>query len=189
MVNKNKWIINFNNLEPKNQLLVADAIIEELIENERIFSKEEYDKEKSEIVRDFLKSIKLNKNNLSNVLEKYENLSQKNKEKIVNDIFEIILKYLEIQNQEDKEEICQKEGHTFGKWKKITWITKEVYWDAGPRGYIDVEHNRWERTCDRCGFIEKSDDEPQELIDARNEKKKKAKIKKLERELKKLKEE
>lgn len=41
MVNKNKWIINYNNLEPKNQLLVADAIIAELIENERIFSKEE----------------------------------------------------------------------------------------------------------------------------------------------------
>lgn len=87
------------------------------------------------------------------------------------------------------EKQCREEGHIFSKWDKRTWTTKEVYWDAGPQGYIDVEHHEWNRTCSRCGFKETVDREPQELIDERKAKAKKEKIKCLEKELNKLKEE
>lgn len=84
---------------------------------------------------------------------------------------------------------CLNEGHQFSKWKKITWTTQEQVFDAGPRGYVDVDHINWERMCTRCGFKETVEHEPQELIDARKEKSKQAKIKRLERELNRLKNE
>lgn len=195
MVNKSKWINNYNGLDPDNQLLVAEAIANELRDNEMAFDEDEYDKEKSRIVREFFNSIRNNVKQseelkkLADIFKRYEKLSQSNRKKVINEVFGIIVKYLDIQEQEDKEKTCQREGHTFGKWKKRTWTTKEVYWDAGPQGYVDVDHEVWERTCSRCGFVEKIDYEPQELIDERKEKNKKARIKRLESELKRLKNE
>ena len=195
MVNKSKWINNYNGLDPDNQLLVAEAIANELRNNEMAFDEDEYDKEKSRIVREFFNSIRNNAKQseqlkkYADIFERYEKLSQSNRKKVINAVFGIVVAYLDIQEQEDKEKIYQQEGHTFGKWRRITWTTKEVYWDSGPQGYVDVEHEVWERTCSRCGFVEKVDYEPQELIDERKEKNKKARIKRLESELKRLKNE
>ncbi len=83
---------------------------------------------------------------------------------------------------------CLKEGHLFDEWKTRSWPTKEVYWDAGPQEYIDI-HKTWWRTCMRCGYKDVFNHEPQELIDARKAKYRKSRIKKLESELKKLKNE
>ena len=191
--NANKWIYNYSNLDPDNQLYVAEEIAKELKDNETTFNEDEYEKEKSKIVRRFFDSIinnakqseKLKK--FADVFEKYEKLSQSNRKKVINEVFEIIAKYLDIQEQEDKEKVCQQEGHTFGKWRKITWTTKEVYWDAGLQGDVDVEREKWERKCRRCGCVEEVEQEPLELIEERKEKKRKARIKRLERELKELK--
>lgn len=191
--NANKWIYNYSNLDPDNQLYVAEEIAKELKDNETTFNEDEYEKEKSKIARRFFDSIinnakqseKLKK--FADVFEKYENLSPSNRKKALNEVFKIIVKYLDIQEQEDKEKICQQEGHTFGKWRRITWTTKEVYWDAGLQGYVTVEHKRWQRECSRCGLIEEVEHEPQELIEEREAKKRKARIKRLERELKELK--
>lgn len=60
MVNKSKWINNYNGLDPDNQLLVAEAIANELRNNEMAFDEDEYDKEKSRIVRGFFNSIRNN---------------------------------------------------------------------------------------------------------------------------------
>lgn len=195
MVNKSKWINNYNGLDPDNQLLVAEAIANELRNNEMAFDEDEYDKEKSRIVREIFNSIRNNAKQaeelkkFADIFERFEKLSQSNRKKVINAVFGIVVAYLDIQEQEDKEKICQQEGHTFGKWERRTWTTKEVYWDAGPQGYVDVEHEVWERTCSRCGFVEEVDYEPQELIDERKEKNKKARIKRLESELKRLKNE
>ena len=191
--NANKWINDYSNLDPDNQLYVAEEIAKELKDNETTFNEDEYEKEKSKIVRRFFDSIinnakqseKLKK--FADVFEKYEKLSQSNRKKVINEVFEIIAKYLDIQEQEDKEKVCQQEGHTFGKWRKITWTTKEVYWDAGLQGDVDVEREKWERKCRRCGCVEEVEQEPLELIEERKEKKRKARIKRLERELKELK--
>ena len=84
---------------------------------------------------------------------------------------------------------CSCKGHIFGKWKHNKW-----------RDYIDtvidhehlnypIDKENWERKCSRCGFVEKVECEPQELIDVRKEKNKKARIKRLESELRRLKNE
>lgn len=191
-----KWINNYSNLNPDSQLEVAKAIANELGDNELAFDESEYDKEKSKIIQNFFNTIIFNakKNNelknIENVLEKFENLSQDNKSKVINEVFEIVTKYLSIQRQEGKEKICQQEGHTFGNWEHMQWTTyTDTVIDHQFVHDFPVEHENWKRICSRCGYVDKLDHEPQELIDERNEKKKKARIKRLESELKRLKNE
>lgn len=189
MLKKDKWINNFKDLDPKDQLVVADAIKEELSFNEKVLDDDEYDKVQSENIAEFFNLIKSNikntstLNNFKKLIKKYDGLSLDNKRKVMDEFLLILTKYSKIQEQEDKEKICLNEGHTFKNWKKITYTTKEVFWDAGPRGFIDVEHNVWKRTCSRCGLVETVDNEPQELIDERIEKNRKARIKRLEQKL------
>ena len=193
MVNKSKWINNYNSLNPDNQLKVAEAIVNELRDNEMTFDEDEYDKEKSRIIREFFNSIMNNARQseelkkFADIFERYENLSQGNRKKVINEIFGIVVKYLGIQEQEDKEKMCQQEGHTFGKWKYNKWtIYIDTVIDHQPVHNYPIDKENWERTCSRCGFVEEVECEPQELIDERKEKNKKARIKRLERELKKI---
>ena len=85
--------------------------------------------------------------------------------------------------QDIAEATCAKCGHDFSKWKKITWNSRAVIWDAGPQGYADVENTKWERTCQRCGFVEEVLDEPKEAYEERKEREKKDRIKALKKEL------
>ncbi len=192
MVNVNRWIYNFNSLVPENQLKVADAIIGELRDNETTFDTSEYDREKSKLVRDafetFISIDAQNEELKSNIelFKGFDSLSDDNKNKAINEIFKIIKKYLEIQEQENKKMMCEKEGHIFSEWKKVTWSTEEPVWDAGIRGYVKVEHENWKRTCSRCGFVETVKEEPAELVEARKEKNKKRRIKQLKAELRRL---
>ena len=192
MVNVNRWIYNFNSLVPENQLKVADAIIGELRDNESTFDTSEYDREKSKLVRNafetFISIPAQNEELKSNIelFKRFDSLSEDNKNKAINEIFKIIKKYLEIQEQENKKMMCQKEGCIFSEWKKATWFTEEPVWDAGLRGYVKVEHENWKRTCSRCGFVETVKEEPAELVEARKEKNKKRRIKQLKAELRRL---
>ncbi len=192
MLNVNKWIYNFNSLGPEDQLKVADAIIEELRDNESTFDTSEYDREKSKLVRNafetFISIPAQNEELKSNIelFKRFDSLSVDNKNKVINEIFKIIKKYLEIQEQENKKMMCEKEGHIFSEWKKVTWSTEEPVWDAGIRGYVKVEHENWKRTCSRCGFVETVKEEPAELVVARKEKNKKRRIKQLKAELRRL---
>ena len=186
MVSKSKWIYNYKCLKPDSQLEVAEAIISELKDNEMVFNEIEYDKEKSRIIREFFHSIKQNEKQLdelkkiADVFKGFESLSQNNRRNVINEVFEIIVKYLGIQEQENKEKVCRQEGHVFGKWKHKKWTEYiDTVIDHQHIHDFPVEHENWERTCSRCGFVEKVDHEPQELIDARTEKNNKTRIKRL----------
>ena len=187
MVNKNKWINSYMELNPESQIQVAEAIVKELKDNESAL--DEDDKRKQEIICEFFNRLiarakdksKLKK--ITTVLEKFENLSQDNQRKVIGTIHQIISKSLNQQNKEQAERTCVEEGHMFSSWEERRWTTKEVYWDQGPQGYVDVEHKRWYRSCERCGFEELTEHEPQELIQAREEKKRQEKIKSLKKEL------
>lgn len=192
MVNKSKWIYNYNGLNPNSQLDVAEAIANELKDNELAFAESKYDKEKSRIIRDFFATLKSNSEQnkelkeLEDISKKFENLSQSNKRKVIDEVFEVVTKYLGIQEQENKEEMCHQEGHIFDKWKHNEWTTYiDTVIDHQHIHDFPVKHENWERTCIRCGFVHKVDDEPQELIDAKKEKNKKIRIKKMEGEIKK----
>ncbi len=168
MVNKNKWIYNFNNLAPENQLIVAEAIKEELEDNEYCLDDEDnYNKEEAKIVKHFFeklisntkKSEELEK--IRTLLNSFETLTKRNQTNIINKFAQEIKEYQKIEEQQNKEEICQREGHEFKKWHKRQWTTYE-------EGVIDHqfihrirwEHEEWIRECNRCGFVERSETRP-----------------------------
>jgi len=193
MVNKSKWVYNYNSLNPDSQLEVAEAIANELRDNEVVFDESEYDKEKSKIIRKFFGTIKLSVEKskelkkIASISERFEGLSQNNKRKVIDEIFQIVTKYFGIQEQENKEKVCQQEGHIFGEWKYVqrtTYIDTVI--DHQRVHNFPVKHENWKRTCSRCGFVYKVDHELQELIDARKEKAKKVQIKSLKSEIKRL---
>lgn len=123
------------------------------------------------------------------ILKKFSSLSKDGQIAVVNDFASSINKQIKIEYQRACEETCEKEGHIFGKWNHDTWDTWETYWDAGPRGEVKVTNHAWSRVCKRCGYIEKQDDKPIELINEEREKRRKQKIKRLEKQLEKLKNE
>lgn len=185
MVNKNKWIYNYNCLTLDSQLEVAEAIVNVLKDNEMVYDEIEYDKEKSKKIRELLYLIMHKEKQLEelkiieDVLKKIESLSSNNRRNIINEVLEIIVKYLGIQEQENQEQICQQEGHIFGKWKHNKWIQYiDTIIDHQHIHNYPVEHENWERTCSRCGFVEKVDHKPQKLVDIRIEKRKKHELKK-----------
>ena len=51
MKNKKQWIINFQSLDPNNQLEIAEAIIKELELNEYSLDDDEYDKKKTRLLK------------------------------------------------------------------------------------------------------------------------------------------
>lgn len=194
MVNKNKWVYNYNNLIPNSQLEVAEAIAHTLRDNELSSHGNEYDKEKSRIIRDFFETIKLNADQnkelkeLEEVLNRFENLSENNKAKAIEEIYKIVVKYLGVQEQEGKEKICEREGHIFDKWRHNKWTEYiEAVIDHQHVPHYPINRENWERTCSRCGFVEEAHFEPTELQEEKREKNRKTRIKKLETELKKLK--
>ena len=198
MVNKKKWIYNFNNLEPNSQLEVAKAVVDELKENEVDFDEFEYDKKKSEIVRNLFYKVITNEKDrerISSILKKFEDLSQANKDIITRELYKLVQKYADIEEHERKLMQCEKEGHQFTEWKEEKFTRIETFGDAGIESLHtgiterEVKYKEWHRVCKRCGFVEKTECEPQELVDERNKKKKLARMKRLEKTINKLKSE
>ncbi len=195
---KRNWINSFCSLDPVLQLEVAEAIITELQDNELALNEEEddYDRKKSKIVRDFLSTYIEKANQVeewkefSAVFKSFDTLSATNKKAVIDVLFKTMKSYILIDAQERLFEQCMRESHVFGKWEHRTWTTYEdAVIDHEHIPNYPVEHEQWERKCTRCGYIEKVDIEPQELIDERKEKNKQKRIKQLETELKRLKEE
>ena len=173
MLNKDAWVDRFMYLSDESQLIVAKAIMDELQLNEDTFDEDEYNHDKSAVLRKFFEEwIKNSRDTLElksakNILNSFNTLPADKKNKVVKEVLVILKKYDAEAEQEKKEHICKEEGHIFDKWKKESWTTEEVYWDAGPRGTIEVEHHRWYHTCKRCGFVEEDEHEPKSVAEAR----------------------
>lgn len=92
------------------------------------------------------------------------------------------------------DQVCKKDGHSFGEWeqKMITVMEKNPY--LGSRDYIVPEgmewipktYPEWRRKCSRCGYEEITREEPLEVREKREEEERQYQIEKLERELKAL---
>ena len=126
-------------------------------------------------------------NQIKDLLIRFKKLPYERKIKVIESFAKSISRHEQLEVQAQKENTCEREGHLFEEWNKRTWTTQEVYWDAGPRGYIEVEHHEWNRRCARCGYYETVNNEPAELYEERIRKEKEEKIKKLELKLKQLK--
>lgn len=203
-----QWIYNFNSLDPNQQLEIAKALVEELKDNERYLDAEdEYNNEMSQAIRLFFNKMVKNANTkqdlnaLQTTLSCFQSLSPERQSKVIESIVSSIQHYYEIQEHEQKEGICKREGHLFDEWRKVEYKNSRhidskdnSYYDRNgylrsytTHTYEDYDEIYWIRTCKRCGYSEKSLQEPKEVIEKREEEEKQARIKKLEKELRNLK--
>lgn len=187
-----RWIDGLETLSPTNQLKVAKAIKEELSFNRKALD-DEKDEELSEILEEFFNTFQKMVEE-DNEFKEYKSipqrivlLSKKSQYELVKELLQTLKSCEEEDIQMKKEETCKEKGHKYTDWKKSTWTTQELVWDAGPAGYIDVNHCEWTRTCKRCGLFEKSVREPDEVYEERKRKEKEEEIKRLEKRLKELK--
>ena len=170
MVNVDKWINNFGNLEDRNQIKVAKAIMEQLELNEEVAA-EGYDIEKSKVVREFFDKLipclkdKDTLEKYSSAFNKFDSLSGENKGKLIDEIHKVMNKYIEIQEQDDKEEYCKINGHKFGKWKYFSYDeTRDEWYDGHLYENCRCEVSGWERTCSKCGLREETNSKPKQLV-------------------------
>ena len=203
-----QWIYNFNSLDPDQQLEIAKAVVEELKDNEELLDAEdEYNNEMSQAIRLFFNKMIKNANTkqdlkaLQTTLSYFQSLSPEKQSMVIDSIVSSIQRYHEMQVCEQKESICQQEGHTFDEWRKVENkrfrdidSRNDNYYDRNgyerkysTQSYEKYDEVYWIRTCKRCGYIEKSLQEPEEVIEKRKEEEKQARIRTLEKELRELK--
>ena len=170
MGNNNKWVSNFMSLDDIKQYEAAKAIMEELGLNEKDAEKD-YDVERSKEVRDFFyKMIPVIKDKAvleqySSAFNRFDSLSDKNKQAFLDEMYSVMNKYIGIQEQEDAEEYCKCNGHSFGGWHYYTRFKKLDEWHDGRfyEGYT-TRFFGWERACTKCGFVEESNTRPNSII-------------------------
>jgi hypothetical protein len=188
-----KWIEDFLLLSERGQVRVSESIINYLRQNERMYSEEEYDQERSKRVRELFEELvksrenKQINNDLVALLEKYEKLTPEYRKIVAESIIEVVDSYLNHQIHEENKNKCEQEGHVYSDWEyvKVTGISNgfiDHQWVEG----MPYEKNEWHRTCKRCGYVEVVEYEPEEVRIAREEQERKAEIKRLRKELKKL---
>ena len=194
MFNKEEWIKSYSELNPEEQLEIAGTIRHELYDNEWNLEPNEYSTKESEVTRSFFKKLinankKISKlRKIENLLNQFDKLSSKQKRAILSKLSELIKECLKQQEQEHKEQLCNEEGHQFGEWEERNWSTYEIVCiDHEIIPNYEIEHTAWKRVCTRCGAVETTEREPIELVNARREQKRKARIKELETELAQLK--
>ena len=129
----------------------------------------------------------IQKENLISLISKISELDKCNQQILVKRLIELIIKLLEEQKQHSLVNECAKNGHIFSEWKKLEWITKEYVGDLGSMQLIEVKNIAYERVCERCKYVEKSFEEPQEVREKRLEVERQTEIKKLEKRLRELK--
>lgn len=140
---KKDWLEEFCVLNPNEQLLVARIISKELNTNEKVFVNEDYDIEKSKIVRTIIENYITNikeKNKLNILKEKlyyYETSSEEEKKQIEKALFkalnEEIIKITKernnkkYNNEEEKEELSkQKQKRKESLIRKIKRYQKQL---------------------------------------------------------------
>lgn len=193
----NKKLENLKNriidLDPNDQLIIVELLIEELGLNNETFSEEEYNLKKSNQLRTILELLvqnikdEIQKENLISLISKISELDKCNQQILVKRLIELIIKLLEEQKQHSLRNECAKNGHIFSEWKKLEWITEEYVGDLGSKELIEVKNIAYERVCERCKCVEKSLEEPQEVREKRLEEERQTEIKKLEKRLRELK--
>ena len=185
-----QWIDNFNSLESTQKLEVVDAIRDGLEEIMRSIN-EECNKSKQDFLRQFFhKFIKFcsEKEELCSIKESFktfQTLSAERQERVVESIIDAIESCRREQEKEDKKNMCQEQGHIMTDWSYRTWTEKtepgwiDRQWCEG----FDCQREEWSRYCKRCGKVERTGEEPDELRIPREREEIKKKIKSLQDKL------
>ena len=96
------------------------------------------------------------------IIEKYKNLTNEQKEEVLKKILKILKKYEDINLQKKLEKECNIKGHDFTEWDYKSEIKSRT--DLGERTPYNYKSETWTRICKRCGYIDIKDRKPYELF-------------------------
>lgn len=194
MRSRSKWQNQILEMEPNDQLELAELLTNELSLNEIALDPEDgYNKESSlkirKLLEEYINNAKEEKErqNWSDTLNNLVLLSEGNQERIIKVVYKTLLEIMKEEDKRKRELKCKQEGHTFSEWDEINWTTTEPVWDAGWQGTIEVQHTVWKRECSYCGLKEESKEEPLEVKQAREAAERKEEAKQLRKKLRDLK--
>ena len=125
--------------------------------------------EKAKIINETLEAILKNikdedqLKNFNAIIKRAKSLSLTNQEQLLNNIFEVMEKFINFQDQTCNEKICEYEGHIFGPWEQNKY-TKHIDTVINKTNVHDfpVKSINWKRSCARCGFVETLYQDPKE---------------------------
>ena len=121
--------------------------------------------------------IKTSKNDFIKAIKDFKRLSSKYQKEVLKTFRDSVDKYKAKTLYDEKLAVCKEKGHDYTEWKHNKWITIQK---------DKTEHENWRRSCRRCGYIDIVYKEPKELVAERKEKEEKAKIRILEREIRRI---
>ena len=195
---REKWENQIGNMNPENQLELAEILVDELGLNEdALDEKDNYDKESSAKFKMMLEqyiedcSSKKELENAAKMLEKFSILPQEEKKEIVLEIGESIVEYLNEVEITKKRNLCTINGHDFDDWEKGSrYVKGEDYYDrdSGSMRNSSYSYPIWTRNCSSCDYSEEVTQEPEEVKNLRLQQEKQVKILKLQKEFKQLEE-
>lgn len=177
--------------DPKEQLILAGKLIEELIVNNKCYDEYEYEKEESEKCVQELSTLsnklkeKIEKQKINSLIKRYNRLKKGGQKTVLEEISKIISR---LENTLFVE-YCHDEEHSFTEWEQqYNIISKIKRDDNGAKRLVELKIPYWSKKCTKCGYEEIAEKEPSNLIKKRNEEMIKKRIKVLREELKELEE-
>jgi hypothetical protein len=193
---KQYWRNAVADMDPDNQLELAEILIEELhLNGESLDGNDNYDLGMSDKLISVLEgyvsqtSDKIEKQGILDLINRFTGLSSDNQKKIIASVIPEFLSVMQSVTKKDKILNCGKEGHKYGDndWEKHEWTTYEtVCIDHQQCPDYPIGHVKWTRECPNCGFVEEVTTEPQAVKEQREKSEKQEKIKELKKELKNL---
>ena len=192
MRNIKKWLHDYENLSTEQQVEVALAIAEFIKRGRSSINFREFEEERLDAMDEVLHVLSMMEDekkflSTTNILNNFRALPQKKRLEIANSTYRYIEGCYEETMRERNENICNMEGHTFGKWVRHTRSgSTDAVIDHQFAKNMPYEYTEWTRTCTFCGKVETTRIEPEEAKEERLEKERQDKIRKLKRELKEL---
>ena len=162
--NIQKFIEVFKQLDPCDQLLLADVLVEELHKSDRLIEQDGFNRDLCGMIMPELeKFISITKDKLElgyakELLDRFDRLPVEYQEKTMEQFLTGSLKdemkidfetHLLVQEHDYKQDVCKNEGHLPSEWEEVTF-------NGGIKGYM--------RQCPRCGRFICREEKPKEFI-------------------------
>lgn len=190
---KQQWHDIVVEMDPNDQIQLADILVSELSLNENSLDEEDrYDFSASKKVRSILEGFVQKAQNSKDrqkrmdMLNRILNLSPEYQERVIRVVCKMITEIMKEEDIKRRNSQCEQTGHTFDEWKTYSEKKGGYDRDSGCDRYWDDV--TWFRICNNCGYKETRKSEPQEVTQARKNVEKQGRIKQLRRELKNLEE-
>ena len=141
-------------LDDNSKLEITSLLIDDLLKNN---FKSSY----SSILSNLLvNNTSFDKAKIFNLIDTFEKLNNENKKVIINNMVNCIKLIYDKYSNEKDEKLCSCYGHEFSDWREVNYQTSGLRYDKQGTYIVQNNHCYWTRTCKRCGYYERVEENP-----------------------------